>query len=85
MLMLEYLPKVAAIEPLSASRPLAVANRTARVAGGQKYEVAYKSKKTGRSESAVKKVGGSRKKVARRLGARECEPRDSSANSAAVF
>ncbi|MBW7970037.1 DUF3606 domain-containing protein [Bradyrhizobium sp. BR 10289] len=43
----------------------------ARVAGGQKYEVAYEAKKTGRSASAVKKavkkVGSSRKKVERKL------------------
>jgi hypothetical protein len=44
----------------------------ARVASGQKYEVAYEAKKTGRSASAVKKVvkkvGSSRKKVEKRLG-----------------
>src|SRR3954447_18621765 len=44
----------------------------ARVAGGQKYEVGYEAKKTGRSASAVKKavkkVGNSRKKVDKRLG-----------------
>ncbi|MET4751196.1 DUF3606 domain-containing protein [Bradyrhizobium sp. RT11b] len=43
----------------------------ARVAGGQKYEVGYASKKTGRSASAVKKVvkkvGNSRKRVEKRL------------------
>ncbi|MGY3610995.1 MULTISPECIES: DUF3606 domain-containing protein [unclassified Bradyrhizobium] len=43
----------------------------ARVAGGQRYEVSYESKKTGRSASAVKravkKVGNSRRKVERRL------------------
>ena len=43
----------------------------ARVAGGQKYEVGYESKKTGRSASAVKKavkkVGNSRKRVEKRL------------------
>jgi hypothetical protein len=43
----------------------------ARVAGGQKYEVAYESKKTGKSVAAVKrtvkKVGNSRKKVERKL------------------
>jgi hypothetical protein len=42
----------------------------ARVAGGQKYEVAYESKKTGRSASAVKKavkkVGNVRAKAERR-------------------
>jgi hypothetical protein len=42
------------------------------VAGGQKYEVGYESKKTGRSASAVKKavkkVGNSRKRVEKRLG-----------------
>jgi hypothetical protein len=44
----------------------------ARVAGGQKYEVAYEAKKSGRSASAVKKavkkVGNSRKRVEKRLG-----------------
>lgn len=44
----------------------------ARVAGGQKHEVGYEAKKTGRSASAVKKtvkkVGNSRKKVEKRLG-----------------
>lgn len=42
----------------------------ARVAGGQKYEVAYEAKRTGRSASAVKKAikkVGSRKKVERKL------------------
>jgi Protein of unknown function (DUF3606) len=41
------------------------------VAGGQKYEVGYESKKTGRSSAAVKKavkkVGNSRKRVEKRL------------------
>ncbi|MDA9465206.1 DUF3606 domain-containing protein [Bradyrhizobium sp. CCBAU 53415] len=44
----------------------------ARVAGGQKHEVAYEVKKSGRSASAVKKavkkVGNSRKRVEKRLG-----------------
>ena len=44
----------------------------AKVAGRQKYEVGYASKKTGRSASAVKKavkrVGNSRKRVEKRLG-----------------
>jgi hypothetical protein len=42
----------------------------ARVAGGQKYEVGYEAKKTGRSavKKAVKKVGNSRKRVEKRLG-----------------
>jgi hypothetical protein len=44
----------------------------AKVAGGQKHEVRYEAKKTGRSASsvkkAIKKVGVSRKKVERRLG-----------------
>jgi hypothetical protein len=44
----------------------------AKVAGGQKYEVSYEAKKTGRSASAVKKavkkVGNSRKRVEKRLG-----------------
>ena len=43
----------------------------ARVAGGQRYEVGYEAKKTGRSakavKRAVKRVGNSRKKVERRL------------------
>jgi hypothetical protein len=43
----------------------------ARVAGGQKYEVRYETKKTRKSkktvERAVKKVGNSRKKVEREL------------------
>jgi hypothetical protein len=39
-----------------------------RVAGGQDYEVRYEAKKTGKSASAVKKVGTSRKRVERRLG-----------------
>jgi hypothetical protein len=45
----------------------------ARVAGGQEYEVSYEAKKTGRSAPAVKKavrkVGNSRKRVEKRLGA----------------
>jgi Protein of unknown function (DUF3606) len=44
----------------------------AKVAGRQKYEVGYESKKTGRSASAVKKavkkVGNSRKRIEKRLG-----------------
>jgi hypothetical protein len=44
----------------------------ARVANGQKYEVGYEAKKTGRSapavKMAVKKVGNFRKKVEKRLG-----------------
>jgi hypothetical protein len=44
----------------------------AKVAGGQKYEVSYEAKKTGRSAPAVKKavknVGNMRKKVEKRLG-----------------
>jgi hypothetical protein len=43
----------------------------ARVAGGQKHEVGYEAKKTGRSASAVKKavkkVGNARKRVEKRL------------------
>jgi hypothetical protein len=43
----------------------------AKVAGGQKYEVRYEAKKTGRSapavKKAVKKVGNSRKRVEKRL------------------
>jgi hypothetical protein len=42
-----------------------------KVAGGQKYEVSYESKKTGKSagavKKAVKKVGNTRKKVEKRL------------------
>ncbi len=44
----------------------------ARVASGQKHEVAYEAKKSGRSASAVKKavkkVGNSRERVEKRLG-----------------
>ncbi|MBV9562933.1 MAG: DUF3606 domain-containing protein [Bradyrhizobium sp.] len=43
----------------------------AKVAGGQKHEVRYEAKKTGRSASAVKKAvkkaGNSRKRVEKRL------------------
>jgi hypothetical protein len=43
-----------------------------RVAGGQKHEVGYEAKKTGRSAPAVKKavkrVGNLRKRVEKRLG-----------------
>ena len=43
----------------------------ARVAGGQKHEVKYEAKKSGKSgakvKGAVKKVGMSRKKVEREL------------------
>jgi len=43
----------------------------ARVAGGQKHEVGYASKKSGKSRAAVKKavkkVGTSRRKVEREL------------------
>lgn len=46
----------------------------ARVAGGQKYEVAYEAKKTGAKPSAVrtavKKVGNSRKKVSKAVRGR---------------
>ena len=46
----------------------------ARVAGGQKYEVAYEAKKTGKKPSAVrkaiKKVGNIRKKVSKKLRSR---------------
>ena len=42
------------------------------MAGGQKHEVKYEAKKTGKSgaqvKQAVKKVGVSRKKVERELG-----------------
>jgi hypothetical protein len=44
----------------------------AEVAGGQKYEVSYEAKKTGRSgasvKKAVKKVGNARKSVEKHLG-----------------
>jgi hypothetical protein len=43
----------------------------AKVAGAQKYEVSYESKKTGKSaaavKKAVKKVGNTRNKVEKRL------------------
>jgi hypothetical protein len=46
----------------------------ARVAGGQKYEVAYEAKKTKKRlatvRRAVKKVGNSRKKVNKALSGR---------------
>jgi hypothetical protein len=46
----------------------------AKVAGGQKYEVAYEAKKTKKSAGAVrkaiKKVGNSRKKVSKVLSGR---------------
>ena len=46
----------------------------ARVAGGQKYEVAYEAKKTEKAgisvRKAVKKVGNSRKKVNKALSGR---------------
>jgi hypothetical protein len=38
----------------------------ARVAGGQRHEVSYEAKKTGRSAASVKKVGN-RKRVEKRL------------------
>ncbi len=57
-----------------AKSPSGRAQDRARVAGGQKYEVAYEAKKTGKPASAVrkavKKVGNSRKKVATALGGR---------------
>jgi hypothetical protein len=47
----------------------------ARVAGAQRYEVGYQSKKSGKSRKAVKKavkrVGNSRKKVERALSGRK--------------
>ena len=47
----------------------------ARVAGGQKHEVAYESKRTGSSPSevrqAVKTAGNSRKKVEAALGGKK--------------
>lgn len=46
----------------------------ARVAGGQKYEVAYTAKKTKKKASsvrkAIKKVGNSRKKITRAVRGR---------------
>jgi hypothetical protein len=46
----------------------------ARVAGGQKYEVAYEAKKTGKTAAAVRKAvktsGNSRKKVTKTLSGR---------------
>ena len=47
----------------------------AKVAGGQKYEVSYEAKKSGRSaaavKKAVKKVGNMRKKVEKRLAGKK--------------
>jgi len=40
----------------------------ARVAGRQDNELQHESKKTGRSATAVKKVGNSRKRVEKRRG-----------------
>ena len=39
----------------------------ARVAGKQDYEIRYELKKTGKSASAVKKVGSSRKRIEKTL------------------
>jgi hypothetical protein len=58
--------------PRQRRRPPAGASRTARVAGGQDYEVRYEANKKHRSKAAVKKavkkVGSSRKRVDRALG-----------------
>jgi Protein of unknown function (DUF3606) len=47
----------------------------AEVAGGQKYEVSYEAKKTGRAamavKKAVKKVGNGRKKVEKKLASKK--------------
>ena len=47
----------------------------AKVAGGQKHEVAYEAKKTGSSQGevkqAVKTAGNSRKKVESELGSKK--------------
>jgi hypothetical protein len=43
----------------------------AKIAGGQKYEVSYEAKKTGRSAPAVKKVGNVRKTVEKKLARRK--------------
>lgn len=54
--------------------PRGRAQDRARVAGGQKYEVAYEAKKTKKSASAVRKavkrIGNSRKKVGKALRGR---------------
>jgi hypothetical protein len=61
-------------EPMATTKKTARGRKQdrARVAGGQKHEVRYESKKTGRSASvvkkAVKKVGNARKRVEKRLG-----------------
>jgi hypothetical protein len=62
-------------EPMAAAKKKTARGRKqdrARVAGGQKHEVRYEAKKSGRSASAVKKavkkVGNSRKRVEKRLG-----------------
>jgi hypothetical protein len=62
-------------EPMAAPKKKTARGRKqdrARVAGGQKYEVNYESKKTGRSASAVKKavkkVSNARRRVEKGLG-----------------
>lgn len=58
-------------EPMAAAKKKTARGRKqdrARVAKGQDYEVRYEAKKTGRSASAVKKVGNSRKRIEKRLG-----------------
>ena len=64
---------------MAAKKKAARSNRSraqdrARVAGGQKHEVAYEARKTGKKPAAVrkaiKKVGNSRKKVNKALRSR---------------
>ena len=66
---------------------MAKAANRARVAGGQKYEVDYEAKKTGRSASAVKKavkkVGNARKRV--REASRAVNPRSASSSATTAF
>jgi Protein of unknown function (DUF3606) len=67
-------PAIHQEEPMAATKKTARGRKQdrARVAGGQKHEVRYEAKKTGKSASAVKKavkkVGNSRKRVEKRLG-----------------
>jgi hypothetical protein len=62
---------MAAAKKAMKKTPRGRAQDRAKVAGGQKYELDYESKKTGRSASAVqkavKKVGNTRKRVEKRL------------------
>jgi hypothetical protein len=53
----EHYPALRYIRQRQGKRPAAGANKIARLAGGQDYEVQYAAKKTCRSAAAVKKGG----------------------------